>query len=244
MSDDINRNRRPYGEGLEETALYIARTKPHFDDDVRPVRRHASPTSDREIRLAFAVLLELVDRIGEFAPGYCDAATATGRAFQAALFVSKAHCLKMTCLGVPETIAAGIVIEQIGKFIASRPARKWKRWDERSHLRNISALLSLGGMAACDIADKLGLDPSDLRRRLKNDVEEIEHRFGHFCKGNKALRRKWQLPEMPSRICYNADDRGSRDILAAAAILASVDPDFDDVPTDDLSKILSSALFD
>ena len=123
-----NRNRRPYGEGLEEAALYVARTKPHFDDGERPVRQHASPASEREIRLAFAVLLELVDRIGEFAPGYCDAATVTGRAFQAALFVTRAHQLQMTGLGTAETIAAGIVVEQIGKFIASRPARKWTRW--------------------------------------------------------------------------------------------------------------------
>lgn len=231
-------------ESLEETALYIARTKPHYDDAVRPVRQHATPPSDREIKLAFAVLLELVDRISEIEPNYCDAATATGRAFQAALFVAKAHELQMIHLGTPEVLATGIIVELIGNFIRSKPARKWTRWDERSHLRKICALMSLGGIASCDLADKLGLDPSDLCRRIKNDLDEIERKFGHFCKGHKGLRRKWQLPEMPSWICYNADDRGSRNILAAAAILGSVDPDFDDVPTDDLAKIVSSTLFD
>ena len=232
-----------YGSGLEETALYIARTKPHYDDGERPVRKHATPPSDREIKLAFAVMLEMVDRIGEIEPTFCDAATATGRAYQAALFVSKAHCLKMTYLGVPETIAAGIVIEQIGNFIRSKPARKWTRWDERSHLRNISALLSLGGMSSDAIAAKLGLDARNLRRKIENDVEQIERRFCHFCKGNKSLRKKWQLPEIATRMCY-ASSESSRDILAAAAILASVDPEFDDVPTDDLAKIVSSTLFD
>jgi hypothetical protein len=64
--------RRPYNEGLEEAA-YIARTKPHLDDGERPVRQHASPASDREIKLAFAVMQEMIERIDEFAPGYCDA---------------------------------------------------------------------------------------------------------------------------------------------------------------------------
>ena len=62
--------------------------------------------------------------------------------------------------------------------------------DERSHLRKICALMSLGGMAACDIADKLGLDPSDLRRRLKNDVEEIERRIRPFLQGKQMVTPK------------------------------------------------------
>jgi hypothetical protein len=138
LDDDI-RNRRPFGEGLEETALYIARTKPNFDDGERPVRQHASPPLDHEIELAFAVLLELIDRIDEFDPGYFDARTTTGRIVQAALLVAIAHQEKMRRLRVTEATAAHIVIEQIGAFIASKPARKSAGWDEASRLRSIGA---------------------------------------------------------------------------------------------------------
>jgi hypothetical protein len=237
MGSNISINRRPFGEGLEETALYIARTKPNFDDDERPVRRHGSPPSPREIRLAFAVMQELLARIDDIEPNYCDAATETGRAYQAGLFVARAHQLQMTCLGTPEVIAAGIIIEQIGKFIATRPARKWTQWDERSHLRNISTLLSLGGMSSYEIADKLGCDPRDLQRRTKNDLDAIERIFGHFCKGNKGLRKKWQLPQKPIPIVYN--DPCESEKASAAATFACLHPDFDD-----LSEIFSQVLFD
>jgi hypothetical protein len=70
-------NVKPFGEGLEETAAYVARTKPGYDDSEWPVRRHALPPSDREIKLAFAVMQEMVDRIEQIEPTYCDAATAT-----------------------------------------------------------------------------------------------------------------------------------------------------------------------
>jgi hypothetical protein len=152
------------------------------------------------------------------------------------LLVAKAHQLQMTCLGTPETIAAGIVVEQIGKFLASRPARKWTEWNERSHLRSICALLSLGGLSSYTIADKLGCDPRDLQRRTKKDLYEIERIFGHFCKGNKALRRKWQLPQKPNRICYTDDDCESGKASAPAILL---DADFDE-----LSEIFSQVLFD
>jgi hypothetical protein len=222
-------------KGLEETAMHIARMPPFYDDGEKPVRQHASSSSDREIRLAFAVLLELVHRIAQIEPGYCDAATATGRAFQAALFVAKAHQLRMTCLGTAEKIAAGIVVEQISGFVVSKPARKWTQWDERSQLRNRTSLMLLAGISSYDIAGKLGLDPSFLRRRLKNDLDEIERRFGHFCKGNKALRRKWRKPQKPVSICYNDDDYESRKAWDAA-IFASIDPAFDDL-TETLSSI-------
>jgi hypothetical protein len=145
---------------------------------------------------------EVVDRIGEIEPNCCDASTDTGRCLQAGLFVARAHQLQMTCLGTPEVIAAAIIVEQIGKFLASRPARKSAQFDERSHLRNISTLLSLGGMSSYTIADKLGLDPRNLRRKIESDLDAIERRFGHFCKGNKALRRKWRLPQKPIPMCY------------------------------------------
>jgi hypothetical protein len=229
-----------------DTAMFAARRPTGFDDDARLVRQHAWPPADREIKDAFAGMLELVDLIEDLNPGSCDASTVTGRAYQAALLVAKEHTSRRgRASGTPLVIAAGIVIEQVGKFIASRPARRWARWDERSYLRNTSTLLWLGGMSNYEIADKLGLDSRNLRREIENDLEEIEHIFGHFCKRNKGLRKKWKLPKIAETACYNTEDGDqSRDILAAAAMLATVDPDFDDVPVDDLGKILSSALFD
>jgi hypothetical protein len=100
----------------------------------------------------------------------------------------------------------------------------------------MSVMLSLGGWTTCNIAHKLGLDTSDLRKELKKDLDEIERRFGHFCKGNKGLREKWQLPEIASPICYN----GSRESEASAApAFAVLDRDFDD-----LSEIFQQVLFD
>jgi hypothetical protein len=238
---NIDRNRRPFGEGLEETAIHIARMPPFYNDDERPVRQHASPPLDRETRLAFAVMLEMVDRIDEVEPGYCDAPTVTGRAFQAAVLIAKAHQLKMTSLGTPETISAGIVIELIGGFIASKPARQSAQWDERSQLRNLSSLLLLAGVSSYSIGDRLGLDPSALRKRLKTDLDAIDHKFGHFCKNNKSLRRKWPLPQKPVSMCYN-DDRESPKLIAAAAILAGIDPDWD--AADDPSEKILSSIFD
>jgi hypothetical protein len=223
-------------KSIEETALYIARLKPGYDDGERPVRKHATPALPHEIKLAFAVMQEMVDRIAEIEPNYCDAGTATGRCFQAALFVARAHQLQMTGLRAPVTLAAGIVIQQIREFLASRPTRKWERWDEASSLRRLSAMLSLGGMAASNIADKLGLDTSDLRKSVKKDLDEIERRFGHFCKGNKGLRKKWQLPEIAAPICYNSTLESE---ASAAPAFAVIDPDFDE-----LSEIFSQVLFD
>jgi hypothetical protein len=185
---NIDRNRRPFGEGLEETAIHIARMPPFYNDDERPVRQHASPPLDRETRLAFAVMLEMVDRIDEVEPGYCDAPTVTGRAFQAAVLIAKAHQLKMTSLGTPETISAGIVIELIGGFIASKPARQSAQWDERSQLRNLSSLLLLAGVSSYSIGDRLGLDPSALRKRLKTDLDAIARRLLPTSRSEAVLR--------------------------------------------------------
>jgi hypothetical protein len=74
-----------------ETAAISATTKYGFDDTPRPIRQGASPPTDRELHLAFTVLLDLVERIRMIAPDYCDAATRTGRAIQAAIIVAEAH---------------------------------------------------------------------------------------------------------------------------------------------------------
>jgi hypothetical protein len=135
----------------------------------------------------------------------------------------------MTCLGAPEVLAAGIVVEQIGNFIRSRPARKSAQWDEASQLRNLACLLSLGGLSSYTIGGRLGLDPRNLRRKIEGDLDAIERRFGNFCKKNKDLRRK---------MCYT-DDYCELGKASAAAILAGLDPDFDD-----LTETLSGILFD
>jgi hypothetical protein len=232
---------RPYGKGLEETAAHIAMMPRFYDDEPRPVRQHASPPSDHEIRLAFAVMLDMADRIDEFDPGYCDARTVTGRAVQAALLVALAYQAKMRHLWIPATIAAGIVIELIGKFLAAKRTAA----DERSQLRNISALLLLGGISSYKLGDMLGdmlgSDPSALRRRINADLDAIEHRFGHLCKNNKALRKTWRLPQRAIPTCYNNDYSKSPLGLPATDFDAGVEPDFD---ADELSEALSHLLFD
>jgi hypothetical protein len=227
MNDDRHlesKSSRPYGKGLEETAAHIAMMPRFYDDEPRPVRQHASPPSDHEIRLAFAAMLDMADCIDEFDPGRCDARTVTGRAVQAALLVAQAHQAKMRRLWIPATIAASIVIELVGTFIAAKRAAA----DERSQLRNISALLQLGGISSYKLGDMLDSDPSTLRERIKADLDAIEHRFGHFCKNNKALRKTWRPPQTAFPLCYNDYlDRKSPFGLPATAFDAGIDPDFD-----------------
>jgi hypothetical protein len=228
-------------ERLKEAVAHLARClllKPGFDDGERSVRKNATPMHalDPHIKLAFAVLQDLRDRFGEFAPNYCDVATETGRCIQVALRVATEHQQGRTRLGVPETLAASIVIEQINNFLLSKPARK--RNDERSQLYNRSSLFLLGGVSSYDLAEKLDCDPSFLRRRLKNDLDEIEHIFGHFCKGNKGLRRQWQKPQKALPMWYTAEDEDREPLAAYAALTGKsnsaicgfgVDPEFDDL---------------
>jgi hypothetical protein len=240
-----DKSSRPYGKGLEETAAHIALMPRFYDDEPRPVRQHASPPSDHEIRLAFAVMLDMADCIDEVQESllrrsaYCDAHTPTGRAIQAALVVAQAHQMRMRRLREPEAIAAGIVIELVGNFLAA----KRNSTDERSQLRNIASLFSLGGISSYDIAAMLKGDPSNLRRSINGDLAAIEHRFGHFSKNNKALRKTWRLPQTAIPLRYNNyQDRKSPFGLPATAFDAGIiDSDFD---ADELSETISRILFD
>jgi hypothetical protein len=180
-----------YGAGYEATALWAARQLPFYDDAPKPVRQHASTPSEGEITLSFALMQNLADRISERDEGYCDAPTATGRAYQAAQFVAKAHMEEFRNLWEAEIQAAAIVNTEITKYITEkRPST-----DERSSLRNRASLFSLGGMSSYDLGDAIGYDPRNLRRLAQNDIEAIEQRFGHFCKNNTKLRKKWRLPK-------------------------------------------------
>jgi hypothetical protein len=230
------------GGYVEDTTLWAAMTPPFYDDDPKPVRQHASPPSDSEIGLAFALMLDLADRIDEFAQSYCDATTRTGRAIQAALLLAKTHQMGMLRLRAAETIAAGIVIEAIGKFIAAKPG-KATRTDERSVLRNLSSMLLLGGSSSYKLGEVLDADPSALRKRLKTDLHAIEQRFGRFPNNNKEVRKKWHLPQTTIPLRYNDSQNCEPSGGAAAALGPGIDPDFD-AKEDLLFDTLTRALFD
>jgi hypothetical protein len=223
----------------EGTARLIAamRAGPGFDDDIKPVRQHASPLSDKDpaIRLAFACMQAVADRADKLDPVCCDADMETSRCLKAAYAVANAYCRGVRVI-THEVLAADIVISVVREYLTSRPARKWMKYDERSYWRNTSALLSLSGWPTQHLADKLGLDPSHLCRSLENDFLEIERRFGDLCRGNKALRRKSQLPKIASPICYNGPCQSE---ASAAPAFAVLDRDFDD-----LSEIFHQVLFD
>jgi hypothetical protein len=212
---------RPYGKGLEETAMHIAMLPWGYDDELKPVRHQAR--SDHDIRLAFAVLLELADLLDD---GRCDARTVTGRAIQAALVVAtEARIMRRRKLWEPDKIATSIVMVLLADFFATKSAH-----DKLSVL-----LLSLGGFSS----HRLGVDPSGLRRRIKSDLEAIEHRFGHLCKKNKALRKTWRRPQMANQMCYNdLKDGGSGSSPATSFDAPGIDPDFDNTLTDDIYRML------
>jgi hypothetical protein len=226
----------------EGTARLIATMKagPGFDDDIKRVRQHASPLSDRDpaIRLAFACMQAVADRADKLDPVCCDADIETSRCLKAAYAVANAYCRGVRVI-THEVLAADIVISVVREYLTSRPARKWMKYDERSYWRNTSALLSLGGWPTPELASKLDLDSSHLCRSLENDFLGIERRFGHLCKGNKALRRKFQLPEIATPVCYNSSLESE---ASAAPAFAVIDSDFDR-HFDDLAETLANALF-
>jgi len=236
-----------YNEVLQESALWVAKTPPFYDDDPKPVRQHASPPSDRDISLAFALMIDVADRINGCAQYRCDAPTLTGRAIQAALCVAVAHQMKMRSITIAETNAAGIVIEAVAKFLAEKAP---KTTHSHAALRKMSSLLllggSLGGRSSYDVAKTLNCDPSALRKRLKTDLSAIEVKFGSFCKNHKALRKKWHLPQTAIPSCYNSDNKDcgslSPETKAATAFGACIDPDFD--AGSDLTDTLARVLFD
>ena len=126
-------------------------------------------------------------------------ATATGRAFQTALFVTRAHRLQMTVSGTPEVLAAGIIVEQIGKFLASRPARKWTRWDERSRSAEHQRLAVAWRNVDLRNRRQARLDPKDLRRRRKKTLTQSSVISVISARETKAYAKNGNYQQMPIR---------------------------------------------
>jgi hypothetical protein len=188
----------------EQTALWIARTPKHFDDTPRAVLPNATPPSDKEVRLAFAGMLELADRIDLCAQStICEAPTTTGRAIRAAIMVAQAHQAGHLRVSIAEVTAARIVMKLVGGFLANKPPTP-SRFDQIAFMRhNCSTLMVLGGLSGHQVGNYLCSDHSAISKRFKSDLAAIEAKYGHFCKRYKSLRRKWPLPQKPIPLEYN-----------------------------------------
>jgi hypothetical protein len=142
-------------------------------------------------------MLEVADKLDDNSGFLCDAPTRTGRAIQAAIAVARATMvLPIRTIGRIEIAAADTVIGMMRDFLASKPGRRRYQQDEQKQMVrwNFATLLLLGGASAECLATWLDCDRSALRKRSQNDLETFDHKYGHFCKNHKHLRRKWQLP--------------------------------------------------
>jgi hypothetical protein len=190
----------------KQTAFFAATRPLGFDDD--PVvgdQRVFVPPPDSVIRLAFSVMLEVVDRLDESDLHCCDAPTVTGRAIQAAIAVAQASMVLQTrTVGHTERAATHIVLGFAREFLASKPRVRCDQQGEKRRIRwEMGTLMLLAGRSGERLAEWLDCDRSALCEKYKNDLEVFEHKYGHFCKNHKALRRKYQLHGLPTRQCYN-----------------------------------------
>lgn len=186
----------------EQTAIWVAMQPTRFDDTPKPVMLHATPPCDQDIKLAFAAMLELADRLNQYAGtvvDVCDAPTDTGRAVQAALLTARSW-QEGRPVGTPEVMAAKIVMGLVCPFLADKLPRPVNQVAQAR--RKFSTLLMLGGRSSHQVAAFLRSDHSAICRRFKSDLVAIEARFGHFCKHYRSLRRKWPLPQKAKSTCY------------------------------------------
>jgi hypothetical protein len=192
-----------------ESALLSAATKFAFDDTPWPIREDASPPSDNQISKAFAVMLDLADRIDEAARlTYCDAPTRTGRAFQAALFAALAHPI-MLRIPAFQKDAAYTVIEAISKFIVRKHSGR-PQTNEREMIRwTFGSLLLFGRISTHDLAEKLGVDRSTLDKRRRTDWDAIEWEFARFLGKN--------VPQTAPPMCYIEDEEDDNETSSVRA---------------------------
>ncbi|MGO9327665.1 MAG: hypothetical protein ACLQJ0_06075 [Steroidobacteraceae bacterium] len=230
---------------VEQTALFTAMTRHGFDDDpvVGNQRAPFVPPSDNEIALAFAVMLEVADKLDPNGLLY-DAPTLTGRAVQAALAVAQASMILQTrTTGRAEIEATHIVMGLARQFLASKPRTRSDQQGEKRRIRwEMGTLFLLAGSSGERVAAWLDCDRSALRKKYSNDLETFEHQFCHFCKNHNALRKKWQLPDSTIQFCYN----DTKDRESTPTVPTLIDADFDAEPAllADLVDTVSRVLFD
>jgi hypothetical protein len=135
-------------------------------------------------------------------------------------------------------MAASIAIEAVGKFFGAKQPQK-PPTDERTMLRwHAAAWFLLAGLSSYDLGDKLGCDPSALRKRFNNDLAAIENEFGHFCNDFKLLMKIWPLPQNEDSICYTTSQDNSSAELSETGFDVSIDPDFGDPKIEILTRFL------
>jgi hypothetical protein len=179
-----------------------------------------------DLRLAFALMLGVADRIDEsdFPEVRCKAKTETGRAIQAAIKMAQAAAVfgSVPADRRQEVAAAKRLIELVREFLGSKPKRQVSPGEADMLRLDWSSIFLLAGSTREHLARLLGCDGSALRKRLGNDLDEIERQYGHLCNNYTDL-----LPKKPtaqsghSGVLYSCDSGHQHRWLMEAIKLAA-----------------------